>query len=363
MKVPYLDLRVTDFELKHEMLSAIEQVLDHGRILLGPEVAELETRLAEYCGTRYAVCCGSGTDALILATKALDLKPTDEVITSCLSFVGTANGISVGGAKPVFSDVSHDLTIDPECVEKAIGPNTKAIVPVHFTGRIANVDALSVLAERYGLSLIEDAAPAIGASRGNRRAGSFGRLACISINPMKVLNALGEAGVVLTSELEMQERLIALRYNGLVNRETCLDRSINGRIDTVQAAAILPRLKRLDAWLARRREIARFYASKLQNYVVVPTEARDEMPAYYTFSIRTQRRSALKNWLELNGIETKIQHDRIIPQHPAYAESDLSKYPNALKFIDEILCLPIHEKLSNEQVEYVASKVVDFFVT
>lgn len=361
MRVPFLDLRVTDPDLKAEMLRGIEAVLDHGRVLLGPEVAAFEEQLAGYCGVRHAIGVGSGTDALLLAALAAGLGPDDEVIMPCLSFVGTANGITMSGARPVFCDVTADLVMDPNRAEERISPRTRAIMPVHFTGRLADMAALEDLCRRRGLMLIEDAAPAIGADFQGRRAGSFGRLGCLSLNPMKVLNALGEAGAVLTDDDSLRDRLLALRYNGMVDKESCHFPSVNARLDTLQAAALLPRLARLEAAIARRRAVAARYDQALAGLARLPERRPGYRDVYYTYTIRTPRREALATALAGDGIETRIQHPRIIPQHPAYAEADLSPYSEALAAVAEVLCLPCHENMSDEQADWVAERTRTFF--
>lgn len=361
MHVPFLDLRVLDPEMKSEMINSISAVLDHGRILLGPEVDKFESQLAAYCGVRHAVGVASGTDALVLGLKALGVSPGDEVITSCLSFVGTANGIAMTGATPVFCDVTEDLLLDPQRLDGLITPRTKVVLPVHFTGRLADITAIDDICRRHGLVLAEDAAPAIGATYMGKRAGSFGKVGCLSINPMKVLNALGEAGAVLTDDDEVRDRLLALRYNGLINREYCHFRSINGRIDTLQAAVLLPRMKRLESIIARRNEIAARYDAEFSKIVVTPSRRSGYRDVYYTYTILTTRRDNLAAFLNERGIETKIQHPQIIPQHPAYCESDLGRYPVATKLTKEILCIPCHEKMDNMQVDYVVRSVLSFF--
>ncbi len=362
MRVPFLDLRVTDKTERQEMLAAVEAMLDHGRILLGPEVELFESELAAYCGTKYAVGVGSGSIAIFFALRAAGIGPGDEVITSAMSFIGTANGISLTGAKPVFVDTTADLMIDPERVERAITPRTKALMPVHFTGKLAAMDELLDIANRHAVMMIEDAAPAIGAAKNGRMAGSFGLAGCLSINPMKLLNALGEAGAVLTNDEEIRDRVVALRYNGLVNREYCHTISTNGRIDTIQAAVTRCRLRRLEHVIAKRREYAAFYQQALSKVVEVPRDSAGCRDVYYTFTIQTDRRDELMTHLERHGIESKVQHPLLMPEHPAYqGGSDGAAYPIAKRATQRLVCIPANENLTREQVEYVATQVQEFF--
>jgi dTDP-4-amino-4,6-dideoxygalactose transaminase len=361
MKVPFLDLRVLDAELKREMLRAIETVMDHGRILLGPEVDALERELAAYCGVKHALAVGSGTDALVLAVRALGLGAGDEVITPAITFVGTANGIALAGAKPAFCDVTPDLVMDPARIAAAITPHTKAVMPVHFTGRMPNMDAIAAICRKHDLILIEDAAPGIGAERNGKRAGSFGKVGCLSINPMKVLNALGEAGAVLTDDDAVFERLSILRYHGVVNKESCVTLSHNARIDTLQAAVIRPRLKRLEQSIAHRRSVAARYNRAFKGLFRLPQETPGHRDVYYTYTIQSPDRDKLAEHLMEAGVETRVQHPMIIPQHPLYRETDLTRYPVAMKAASEVLCLPCHEKLDDAQVDYTIRAVAGFF--
>lgn len=362
MTVPFLDLRVTDHALRQEILDAVGAMLDHGRILLGPEVEEFERRLAEYCGTQYAVGVGSGSIAIFFALKAAGIGPGDEVITSALSFIGTANGIALTGAKPVFVDTRSDLSIDSTLVERAVTARTRAIMPVHFTGKLCAMDRLMEIARRRGLLLIEDAAPAIGATLGGRKAGSFGLAGCLSINPMKLLNGIGETGAVVTNDEAVRDKIIALRYNGLINREYCHFVSTNGRIDTVQAAVLLRRLPRLEGIIQRRRQIAAFYQKEFAHLVEVPRDAEGGRDVYYTFTIQTDFRDALMGYLAQRGIETKVQHPLLMPEHPAYADgSPAGTYPVAARATKRLLCLPAHENMTDRQVAHVAASVQAFF--
>ena len=361
MKVPFLDLRVLDPELKREMLKAVETVMDHGRVLLGPEVEALERELAAYCGVKHALGVGSGTDALTLAVRALGLGKGDEIVTPAITFVGTANGIALAGAKPVFCDVTPGLVMDPAQIEAAITPRTKAVMPVHFTGRVPDMDAIAAVCRKHGLILIEDAAPGIGAERNGKRAGSFGKVGCLSINPMKVLNALGEAGAVLTDDDTVFERLQILRYHGVVNMESCVARSHNARIDTLQAAVIRPRLKRLEQSIAHRRSVAARYDAAFKGLFRLPVEAPGHRDVYYTYTIQPPDRGKLAEHLMDAGIETRVQHPMIIPQLPLYQEPDLSRFPVAAMAVGQVLCLPCHEKLDEAQVDHVIAAVTGFY--
>ena len=232
MKIRYRNLSVSDPKLKAELLAAVEQVLDHGWLLLGPEHQEFEKVVADYCGRRHGIGMSSGTDALYFALKALEVGPGDEVIVTPLSWIATVNAIVLNGATPVFVDIDDSLNINADLIEAAITSATKAILPVHFTGRMCEIERIAAIADAHKLHLIEDGAQAFGASANGRMCGSFGILSCFSMNPMKVFNAYGEAGAVLTDDDDLKDRLHSLRYAGTINKQDCHTPSLNGRLDT-----------------------------------------------------------------------------------------------------------------------------------
>ncbi len=359
-RVPFLDLRVQDPAERRELMEAMEAVLTHGRLVLGPEVAQFEAEIARRCGRKFAIGVNSGTDALLLALRCLDLKPGDEVITTSLTWLATASAIRLAGGTPVFADIRDDLNIDPDSVGRLISPRTRAILPVHYTGKVCRMDDLGKLAEARKLPVIEDCAQSFGATLDGRAAGSFGTLGCFSMNPMKVLNALGEAGVVATDDEEAAARIDRLRYHGTVNRERCVEVSWNGRLDTMQAAFLLRRLKRFDAVIARRREIASWYADLLKGVVELPVERPGERDVYYTYQIRADRRDELKAHLESRAIEVKIQHPILTSEQPVHAGCR-GEWTRAAALRNRILCLPVHEKLDRAQVERVAAGVREFY--
>ena len=362
-RIPFLDLRITDDAERQEALAAIDTVFRHGRIVLGPEVGQFEQAFASFCGRRFGAGVGSGTDAMVLAMRALNFKPGDEVITTSLSWIATTNAINAAGGTPVFADIREDLNMDPASVEALITSRTKAIVPVHYTGKVCDMTAIGRIAAAHGLAVVEDASQAFSAQHQGRVSGSFGTLAGFSLNPMKVFAAVGEAGCIVTDDEQLRERVEFLRYNGCVNRETCIEPSLNGRMDTVQAAVLLKRFARVGPLVERRRANAALYAKLLTSKVVKPADHPGDRDAYYTYTIRTPKRDALKAFIEARGVETKIQHPLLMSQQPAYAPAARGKWPNAAKLVLEVLSLPIHEKLEPTDVEYVAACVNEFFAT
>ena len=359
--VRFLDLRVLDNDIKQELLEAVDAVLSHGQLVLGPEVYALEEEIEKISQMRYAVGVNSGTDALYLALRSLGIGPGDEVVTTSMSWIATANAITLVGAEPKFVDIRDDWNIDPELVEEAITPKTKAILPVHYTGRVCNMDRIVEISTRHGLDVVDDSAQAFGAKWKGGVAGSFGRVNCFSMNAMKVFSSYGEAGAVVTNDAQLHEKLVSLRYAGTVNREDCHDHSINGRLHTLQAAMLLVNLKYLGKKVARRREIAHRYNQEFDGLFQCPVEDEGGHHVYYTYTIVTEARDKLHAHLAKDGIETKVYHPILMPCHRAYQDLPRPNIPNAEKLVERILCLPVHEKLTDKHVGKVIHSVKQFF--
>lgn len=360
MKVPFLDLSISSNDEFDALLNSVARVFRHGRMVMGPEIDEFESVIADYCGRKFAVSVGSGTDALYLGLRSLDIGSGDEVITTSLSWIATANAIALTGATPVFADIKEDLNINPVSVESLISDNTKAILVVNYTGKICDMDEIERIAESNDIRLIEDGSQSFGAEYKGRKCGSFGILSAISHNPMKVFAATGEAGTILCDDEKIYERLVSLRYNGTVNRETCIEPSLNGRMDTLQASVLLERLKTLPSVIEARRKNAQFYEKELSKYVKTPQSSPDRKDVYYTYTIRSSKRDQLKDHLRKKGVETKIQHPLLMPQQPAYKNGVKGKYINARKIVNEVLCIPVHEKLTRSQCDHVVKIIVEF---
>jgi dTDP-4-amino-4,6-dideoxygalactose transaminase len=361
MKVPYLDLSVNDKNLKKDLLAAVDQVLSHGRVVLGPEITEFENLIAEMCNRKYAVGVSSGTDALYVSLRSLGIGPGDEVITTPMSWIATVNAIVLTGAQPVFVDIRSDLNINPERIVEVITPCTKAILPVHYTGKICDMEAIGDIANEYGLLVIEDAAQAFAAKNSYGIAGSFGKVACFSMNAMKVLHSYGEAGVVVTDDENIKEKMVSLRYAGTVNREDCVIPSLNFRIHTLQAALLLVELKRIDKIISQRRRIAAHYEGLLRDVVVCPHEDTGSESVYYTYTIQVDHRDELRDFMANSNIETKIHHPILMPYHTAYNGCFPTDIPVAERAVQRILSIPNHENMTDDEVDYVASTILHFY--
>lgn len=359
VRVPFLDLRIGKEESAN-LLDAISRVFKHGKLVMGPEVEECESLIAEYCNRKYAISVNSGTDALFTALRAIDICFPHEVITSSLSWIATANAITMCGATPVFADIDDDLNLNPSSVEKLISRKTKAILVVNYTGRVCRIHELIEIAHRHNIPLIEDGSQSFGASYLGQKCGSFGILSAISHNPMKVFAACGEAGSILCDDEDLRGRIISLRYNGTINKETCVEPSLNGRMDTIQSAILIQRLKTLPTLISKREYNAKFYDRNLQGFVTTPPRNAKNNDVFYTYTIRSSQRDLLKKHLEKQGIETKVQHSLLMPQQPAYRKNAKGYWANADKLSKEILAIPVHESLSLEQLEYVVDQIKTF---
>ena len=361
MKISYRDLSVRDFRLKEELLKSVEEVLAHGRFILGPEHEQFEIEIAQYCDRRYCIGVNSGTDSLYLSLRALDIGVGDEVITTPLSWIATVNAVVLTGATPIFVDISSDLNINAELIESAVTPRTKVILPVHFTGQMCNMKRIMEIAEKRELIVVEDGAQAFGAAQDGAVCGSFGALSCFSMNPMKVYNGFGEAGAVLTNDDNLKEKLISLRYNGTINKQDCHYPSLNGRLDTIQAAMLLVNLKYLEEKVEKRRAIAERYTKYLKDLVQCPIEQPGNRHIYYAYTILADRRDDLMSYLASKGIETQIQHPIPMPYHTAYKGRFKAAIPLCERAASRILCLPNQEDLSVEEVEYVCKHIREFY--
>ncbi len=361
-RVSYADFPAQFQAEREEILGAMDRVLTTGHFILGKEVEEFEREFAALCGVSHAVGLASGTDALILALKALDIGPGDEVITAPNSWISSTSSIVLAGARPVFADVGQDFALDPRCVEAAITPKTKAILPVHLTGRCADMEAITDIAGRHNLVIIEDAAQAVGARSNGRAAGSWGAIGCFSLHPLKNLSGIGDGGIAVTNDARLAEQLRLLRNHGLRGRDEVVLWGVNSRLDALHAAVLRVRLQRLDEVTEARRRHAARYQVALSDVVHCPSDRPDEYAIYHLFMIQCDARDALKQYLAERGIETKIHYPTPIHLQPCsqrlgYQRGD---FPVAEVQAQRILSLPIHQHLSREQIDEVSKAIREF---
>jgi dTDP-4-amino-4,6-dideoxygalactose transaminase len=358
--VPLLDLKAQYATIKDEIRVALDRVLESQQFILGPEVEALEREVAAYCGSRFAVGVSSGTDALLVALMAIDLRPGDEVITSPYTFFATAGGISRLGGRPVFADVdASTFNLEPSGIESRITARTRAIIPVHLFGQMADMDAISRIATRHRLIVIEDAAQAIGAELRGTRAGAIGDCGCFSFFPSKNLGAYGEAGMVTTNDAGLADRFRMLRSHG--SRTKYRNELIGGnfRLDALQAAVLRVKLHHLDRWTEGRRRNAALYRQLLSSGVVLPAE-KSGKHIFNQFVIRHPRRDALLEHLRESRIGAEVYYP--LPLHLQTCFKQLGYLPGDFPVSErasrESIALPIYPELTPEMIQRVASAVM-----
>jgi dTDP-4-amino-4,6-dideoxygalactose transaminase len=356
--VPFLDLRPSDDAAA--VREAIDRVVERGWFVLGPEVEAFEAEFARASGARHAVGVGSGTDAITLLLRACDIGPGDEVIVPALTAAFTGLAVVAAGARPVFADVDPDrLTIDPSSCRARITARTRAIVPVHLYGQAADLDALRVVADERGLALIEDCCQAHVATCGGRPVGTVGVGGAFSFYPTKNLGALGDGGAIVTNDAAIADRLRRLRNGGQTDRYRHVEPGVNSRLDEIQAAVLRARLPRLGAATARRQALAAEYRRRLPSWLV-PVGAPDPGHVYHLFAVRTGERDALQQHLRDAGVETLIHYPVPLPEQHAFAAFDPDPCPTAARAAQELLSLPLHPRLGDEAVAYVAAAAAAF---
>lgn len=363
MKVPYVDFSGQYAAEQRGLLRAIDRVMGRGEYILGPEVEDFEKRFARLCGVRHAVGVANATDALTLALKAVGVRPGDEVITAPNSFIASAGAIAQAGAIPVFIDVRPDQLMNPAKLAGALTRRTRAILPVHLTGKVCAMEAIGRFARRHKLKVVEDAAQAVGATRGGRVAGSFGDAACFSFHPLKNLNAAGDAGAVVTNDAATAARLRLLRNHGLVSRNEVAFWGYNSRLDTLQAAILGFRLGGLGKVTAARRRNAALYRKGLAGMVECPADERGSRDVYHLFVIQADRRDDLRAFLKKKGISTAVHYPTPIHLQPAASSLGGKKggFPECERQSRRILSLPVHQYLKPRQIAHVIASIREFY--
>ena len=361
--VPYVALASEASMIKKELLGAVEGVFDSGRYGLGSEVAEFEKEFAAYCDTSFSLGVASGTCALNLVLRGIGLESGDEVITVPNSFIASTSTIALAGATPVFVDISEDGNLDPGQLEAAITPKTKAVVPVHLTGRPAKMEDIAEIALKYKIFVLEDAAQALGASLNGKMVGSWGDAACFSLHPLKNLHAFGDGGMVTSNDSDIIKYVSQARNHGLEGREKCDFWSFNCRLDEIHAAMLRIQLRYLDEWTTTRRTLALRYNDLLRPYVEVPDEGSGEYCVYQTYVIKTGDRDQLKDHLNRNGVEALVHYETPIHLQPAARELGYtaSDFPQTMKHVNRIMSLPLYPSLTYEQQDVVVDSIAKFY--
>ncbi len=366
-EIPFFLTKPQYLTIKSELDAAVQRVLDTSFFVLGQELTAFEAAWADYLGVARAIGVGSGTEAIHLALRALNIGPGDEVLTVAHTAVATTVAISSTGATPVFVDIDpHTYTMDPTDLARRIGPRSKAIVPVHLYGHPADMDRILPLARRHGLVVVEDAAQAHGAAYRGRRCGTLGAAGAFSFYPTKNLGAYGDGGAVVTNDVALAERLVLLRNYGWSERYYSAIKGYNSRLDELQAAVLGAKLPYLDAWNARRRRLAALYTSALASETLdaagastiqVPTAAAWAAHTYHLYVVRVPERDRVQDTMHERGIATQVHYP--VPVHLQEAYRDLGYTPGSLPHTEqaaaEILSLPLYPELPDDDVRYVAA--------
>jgi dTDP-4-amino-4,6-dideoxygalactose transaminase len=361
--VPFIDLKRQYVFLKDEILKTIDDIFSSGHYILGEAVENFEKKAAHYLECNYVLSVANGTDAIILALKSLNIGQGDEVILPTNSFIATAGAVAAIGAIPVLCDVQPDLNIDVNKIESLISKKTKAIIPVHLTGRPAEMDRIMGIAKEYSLFVIEDAAQSIGARYKNKMSGTIGDVGCFSLHPLKNLHIYGDGGLIATNNEEIYSEIKLLRNHGLVNRDTCLKWGLNSRLDALHAGIGTLGLQYIEKWNQQRRNSAKLYAEKLKYVIKVPVDNSNEYAVYHNFVVHTERRDELMRFLAENKVETKIHYPIPIHLQPA-AKSlgyKLGDFPEAERQARQMMSLPIYSELREDEISYVIETILHFF--
>jgi len=365
----FLDLNAQFAEIREEVLAAVNQVLENQVFILGPEVDALERELKDYLQCRFALGCASGSDAILLALMALDLRPGDEVITTPFTFVATAGSIARLGARPIFVDIDpKTYNIDAHKIEAAISSRTRAIMPVHLFGLAADMDRIAKIAATHNLPVIEDAAQAVGARYNNMPVGNSGSLGCFSFFPSKNLGGAGDGGLITANDAALAARIKILRVHGSRTKYSYELLGMNSRLDALQAAILRVKLRHLDGWTRARQANAERYQRLFQEYAIdryigLPSTPGDRSHVFNQFVIRSKKRDALRQHLAHSGIPTEVYYPTPLHLQPAFANLKYSEgdFPEAETASKEVLALPIFPELTEEQQVSVVEAIAGFY--
>ena len=362
IRVPQIDLKRQHAALRAELGEAAERVLTSARFIMGPEGRALEEELAAASGARYGVGLNSGTDALLLALRALEVGPGDEVITSAFSFVASGSTIALAGATPVFVDIDPvTYNVDPAAVARAVTPRTRAVMPVHLYGQLADMATIEAIARPRGLAVITDAAQAVGATWGDRAVGAWGDAVCLSFYPTKNLGACGDGGMLLTTREDVAQRVRRLRDHGSPRKYEHVELGQSSRLDDLQAALLRVKLRRLGEWTIARRRLAARYRELLAGLPLeLPVERPPAFHVYHQFTVRVARRDEVARRLAELGIGTAVHYPITIPAQPLFcppggAAKVAADFPESTRAAREVLSLPCFPELTDAELAEVAA--------
>lgn len=366
MKIPLVDLKAQYSSISNELNLAIQRVIDSGQFILGVEVETLEEEIASFLGVKYAIGVASGTDALLLALLACDIKPGDEVITSPFTFIATVEAIIQCGAQPVFVDIDpRTFNINPAEVKSKVTKRTKAILPVHLYGQPADMDPILELAKEYNVEVIEDCAQAFGAEYKGKKGGSLGDAGCLSFFPSKVLGAYGDGGMVVTDSAEIAEKIKMLRNHGARQKYYHLVPGFNSRLDELQAAILRVKLRHIPEWVSERRKKAARYSESFEKMrgIVAPYQESCISHSFNYYTIRVKdKRDKLRQFLSSQGISTAVYyplslHLQEVCQNLGYGAGD---FPESERAQEEVLSLPMYPEIEENQIEWMVGRIIEF---
>ena len=356
----FIDLGAQQARIKDKIEAGIARVLSHGKYILGPEVIELEEKLAEFTGAKYCITCGNGTDALQIAQMALGIGPGDEVITPGFTYIATAETVALLGAKPVYVDVDPvTYNLDPARLEAAITPNTKAIIPVSLYGQCADFDVINAIADKYNIPVIEDAAQSFGAMYKGKRSCNLTTIACTSFFPSKPLGGYGDGGAIFTNDEELAKVIRQVARHGQDRRYHHVRVGVNSRLDSLQAAILLPKLEILTEELELRQQVASRYTKLLNEagIMTTPTIVEGNVSAYAQYTIQVENRSDVQAKLKEAGIPTAVHYPIPLNKQPAVADGSI-ELPVGDRIAERVMSLPMHPYLTEDEQLVVVSAFI-----
>ncbi len=365
MKIEFVDLKLRYADEKKEIDKCINNVLKKGNLVLTEELNKFENDICKFTKSKYCLGLNSGTDALMMSLMANNIGKGDEVITSAKSFIASIGAIVHVGAKPKLIDVGDDLNMDVNLIENSINKKTKAIMPVHWTGRVCNMDLIIKIAKKYNLKIIEDSAQAMGSYFKDQHAGTFGVASAFSCHPLKNLNAIGDGGFLITDKKQIYDKVKLYRNHGLFKRDDVRLFGVNSRLDSVNAAILSLRLKKLKKIITKRRKNVEIYKNRLKEIkqIKLPQDKTNEYSSYVMFVIRCKNRDKLKNFLFDKGIQSMVYYGKPLHKHLASKKLNLDtgKLKNSEKICREVLALPHHQYLQKKQIDYICDNIIKFY--
>jgi UDP-2-acetamido-2-deoxy-ribo-hexuluronate aminotransferase len=357
--IDFIDLKAQQARIKDKIDAGIQRVLAHGQYILGPEVAELEEKLAAYTGARHCITVANGTDALQIAQMALGIGPGDEVITPGFTYIATAETVALLGAKPVYVDIDpRTYNLDPALLEAAITPRTKAIIPVSLYGQCADFDAINAIAARHGITVIEDAAQSFGASYKGRKSCNLTTIACTSFFPSKPLGCYGDGGAIFTNDDELARVMRQIARHGQDRRYHHIRVGVNSRLDTIQAAILLPKLEILNDEISQRQRVAQHYGELFSemDVVTLPYIESHNVSAWAQYTIQIDSRAGVQERLKVAGIPTTVHYPIPLNKQPAVADNEVC-LPIGNAVAVQVLSLPMHPYLTDSQIVQIVEVI------